>query len=103
MKRTRYSRDQWAEWLREQPVSGLSVKSFCDGKGVSTNSFYLWRRKLADEIQRPADHGPFVPVTFVGNEPVRIELPGGAKMEVPSDELSLRRVLSIVWELGGSS
>ena len=102
MKRKRHSREQWFEWLGEQPSSGLSVGAFCRSKHVSTNSFYLWRRKLTQEKSSVDHPNPFVGLTVVGAETVvEIELPGGVKIQVPCDEVSLRRVLSIVWELGG--
>ena len=102
MKRKRHSREQWSEWLAEQPSSGLSVEAFCLSKQVSTNSFYLWRRKLMRENSSTGNSNRFVGLTVLGAEPsVEIELPGGVKIQVPSDEVSLRRVLSIVWELGG--
>lgn len=64
MKRKRHSVEQWVEWLREQPGSGLSVEAFCRNKDVSTNSFYVWRRKLAQELtSRPAS--PFIPLTVI--------------------------------------
>ena len=102
MKRKRYSREQWLEWLGEQPGSGLSVEAFCRSKQVSTNSFYLWRRKLARENSAVDNPNPFVGLAVVGTGArVEIELPGGVRIEVPDDEVSLLRVLSIVWELGG--
>ena len=102
MKRNRHSREQWAEWLEEQPGSGLSVEAFCRSKQVSTNSFYLWRRKLTQEKSSVGNRHPFVGLALVETETTfEIELPGGAKIQVPGDEVSLRRILSIVWELGG--
>jgi hypothetical protein len=37
----------WRRRLRRQAVSGLSVPEFCAREGVSTASFYAWRRRLA--------------------------------------------------------
>ncbi|MBL8820269.1 MAG: transposase [Planctomyces sp.] len=41
------SADQWAAWVAEQQASELTVVEFCEWIGVSPNSFYRWRRKLA--------------------------------------------------------
>ena len=103
MQRRRYSREQWLAWLQEQPGSGLSIAKFCRTKGVSENSFYVWRRKLGDH-QSVADRGagqaidPFIPLTVVENEPVQIRLPCGATVQVGSDASSLRLVLRILLE-----
>jgi len=74
MERRRYSAEQWLEWLLEQPKSGLSIASFCDEKGVSANSFYLWRRKLRKELKaalrqekREARSPVFMPVEVVAS------------------------------------
>jgi hypothetical protein len=48
-----YSAEQWAVWVCEQRDSELSVAEFCEWIGVSLNSFYRWRQKLAAE-DRPS-------------------------------------------------
>jgi hypothetical protein len=60
----------WRGLLNEQPSSGLTVKAFCDAKGVSVPSFYSWRRKIVrdDSASHQAvsrnDPG-LVPVTVI--------------------------------------
>ena len=49
--RQRYSAEQWAEWISEQQESGQSIAEFCSWRGVSANTFYLWRRKLEAAIE----------------------------------------------------
>lgn len=49
----RYSAERWAAWICEQRGSELSVAEFCEWTGVSLNSFYRWRQKLAAE-DRPS-------------------------------------------------
>ena len=66
MQRRRYSREQWLEWLSEHRGSGLSVSSFCQQKGVSEKSFYVWRRKLAAELAGMEASNLFVPLSVVG-------------------------------------
>ena len=108
--RRRYSSDQWLEWLLEQPGSGLSIRKFCAAKGVSENSFYLWRRKLRKEL-RQARREPtqkvlapsFVPVEVVAGNHVAVELPCGATAKVPTDESSLKIVFQVLLELGSPS
>jgi hypothetical protein len=48
-----YSAEQWAAWVGEQRDSELSVAEFCEWIGVSLNSFYRWRQKLAAEDRLP--------------------------------------------------
>ena len=53
----------WRRRLRRQARSGLSIPAFCDREGVSTASFYAWRRRL-DAPPRAARPEPplFVPL-----------------------------------------
>ena len=37
----------WRLRLRRQAASGRSITEFCEREGVSTASFYAWRRRLA--------------------------------------------------------
>ena len=38
--------DQWRERLAEQERSGLTVKQFCQERGLTQYSFYAWRKRL---------------------------------------------------------
>ena len=38
--------DQWRERVAEQERSGLSVKQFCEQRGLTLWSFYDWRKRL---------------------------------------------------------
>jgi hypothetical protein len=53
----------WRLRLRRQAASGLSVAAFCAREGVSSASFYAWRRRLAapPAAARP-DPPLFVPI-----------------------------------------
>ena len=112
-----YSAEQWAAWVGEQRESELSVAEFCDWIGVSPNSFYRWRQKLAAEGRPSAKIGPegqrlsamkrsmsagpeLVPLTVLTSPVVEIDLPCGAVVRVPNEDRSLRRVLGILLEAG---
>ena len=112
-----FSGEQWAAWVGEQRESELSVAEFCDWIGVSLNSFYRWRQKLAAKGRPPArkEHGAqrlsgtkgavssgpeLVPLTVLNSPVVEIDLPCGAVVRVPNDDRSLRRVLGILLEAG---
>ena len=73
--------DLWRARIAEQERSGLSVKQFCQERGLTQYSFYAWRKRL-----RP-------------NEPVRFALVdrGVAPQEPPQEpatEAGLELVLT---------
>ena len=41
--------DQWRELLAEHGRSGLTVKQFCQERGITQWSFYAWRKRLREE------------------------------------------------------
>ena len=51
----------WRRRLQRQAASGLSIPDFCSQEGVSTASFYAWRRRLA----APPHAAPAAPPLFV--------------------------------------
>jgi hypothetical protein len=40
--------DQWRARIAEQERSGLSVKQFCNERGLTAWSFYDWRKRLRE-------------------------------------------------------
>jgi transposase len=47
-KRTSSKEDQWRQRIAEQGRSGLSVKRFCNERGLTEYSFYAWRKRLRE-------------------------------------------------------
>ena len=45
---TEYRLAQWAQALQEHKASGASIKTFCENKGVSKNTYLYWQRKLRE-------------------------------------------------------
>ena len=88
----RYSREQWAEWIAEQKSSGLTIAEFCQSIGVSANSFYWRRRRLAETSDAKPEttvaetlRSPFVAIDLAGTAPaalVEVDLPGGVIVRV---------------------
>lgn len=86
----------WRQALERQTRSGVSIAAFCEAEGVSTASFYAWRRRLRDSRSRRRDEGDqrprLVPLT-VSPPPlqqitpvlpkVEIVLPDGILLRVP--------------------
>jgi hypothetical protein len=64
------ARDEWKErqWRRrigEWQASGLTVRAFCERRGLTVASFYAWRRVLQ---QRAAcEKAAFVPVRVLAD------------------------------------
>ena len=98
MRRRRFTAEQWTAWLEEFGQGDFTVAEFCKLKGVCTNSFYQWRRKIGPSVPSPA----FVPVEVVQPASIEIDLPGGATIRVPNDSASLRPVLQVLGELGAN-
>lgn len=75
----------WRELIGRQALSELTVRDFCDWEGVSTASFYNWRRRLAD-ADRATETPAFVPIHITPPEtpPVlEIVLSGAVTIRVP--------------------
>ena len=59
--RRRANREQfWRDLIRQQRQSGQSIQAFCESQGVSSPSFYSWRKRLNESNGRPTTQ--FVPV-----------------------------------------
>ena len=43
----------WRDAVRRQRRSGLSVREFCSGEGLSERGFHWWRRELARRSATP--------------------------------------------------
>ena len=107
----------WRQRLERFAGSGLSVYRFCAAEGVSTASFYRWRKVLAAERSdgQPVSCGAearqaFAPVTLVGVSPLVGELPGGTRLQMPTGDVGLVRaaIAEIAaadarWSTGGES
>ena len=83
--KARTKADQWRVRIAEQERSGLSVKRFCNERGLTAWSFYDWRKRLREsgapirfalverrsESPKPATSAD-VEIVFVGGERLRI-------------------------------
>jgi len=92
-------RQQWLKRIAEFGRSGLTVAEFCESEGVSTASFYVWRRRLVGEAGSANDApSGFQPVLVTAATAPRVRLPSGVVLELGDDlralELALDRLLS---------
>src|SRR5262245_18335488 len=87
-------RQSWAERLARVESSGLSVIEFCRAEAIASQSFYYWKRKLADPADAPGPAPQFVPVRLSASAPVELVLPGGAVLRLqPGCDLAFVRSL----------
>lgn len=42
----KYQLSKWMQVIRERQESGLSIKDFCQEKGISRHAYFYWQRKL---------------------------------------------------------
>jgi transposase len=93
---------RWQERLQRFCRSGLTVPAFCDREGISTASFYAWRRRLQHDSPPPAADAPrLVPVRLVtppASAPVELLLPSGCVLRLSPDcDLAwLRQLLPVL-------
>lgn len=88
----------WRGVIERQSGSGDSIADFCSAEGVSTASFYAWRKRLRDERRDVRDGRPeLVPVTVAASLTcLEVVLPSGTVLRVPEGTTpqSLRDVLA---------
>ena len=92
---------EWRQRFLRFEKSRQSIAAFCREEGVSTPSFYLWRKRLGVAPAVPSDITPapagFRPVRFLPAASLTAQLPGGTQLIVPmSDAEGLRAVIDAV-------
>ncbi len=90
----------WQQRLQRFHRADLSVLDFCEQEGVSTASFYCWRRRLGQQPLSP-DPAPtdFIPVRLVPPSPaLELLLPSGLALRIGPDcePALLRHVLGLL-------
>lgn len=68
-KKIRRSISQWQALLNEFQTSDSTVLKFCQNNHITVSGFYLWRKKLSQEIDgdEPGESPHFVQIQ--GNSP----------------------------------
>ena len=88
-RRARRSRAQWQGLIERAAHSPLSIGAFCGSEGISTASFYSWRKRLGAVApgravaEAAGEDGAFLELGVLGGEvagpaPWDIELQLGA-------------------------
>ena len=94
----------WRKRVERQPGSGLSVLEYCHREGISTASFYAWKRQLRfsratggkrsrKRVRRQAANGQPLPSGFVQvplsiNSAIEVCFADGTTVRVPAEHLS---------------
>lgn len=101
----RSEREQfWRRVIREQQQSGISIKAFCQSRGVSQPAYFVWRKRLALDKRTNAPSG-FVPIHVAPDTPVRssgveivLDRDRRVRVEPGFDRQLLSDVLSVLEE-----
>jgi hypothetical protein len=92
-------RQEWAARLQRFQENPSSIASFCRSEGVSSASFYLWKRRFA---VGPTPTTPtFVPLTITHTptaSAVEVAFPNGIVFRLPADEQALRTLFALARE-----
>ena len=55
---------EWMQLIRERKDSGMTIKQWCDAKGLSENQYYYWLRKIrktaCTALENRSDKAPLV-------------------------------------------
>lgn len=96
---------QWAERLERFAKSGQTVSAFCRDEGVSSPSFYQWKRKLgsvnrslAKRSQRPKSTA-FKQLHVSpqnSSSSVSMLLPDGIVIDLGSDQVTIEKIVAQV-------
>ena len=83
---------KWRARIDRQRRGRSTVGEFCAAEGISTASFYQWRRRLEQaagvSVRTDQPSARFIELSApsrAGASPVRITLPSGAIVALPAD------------------
>lgn len=96
------TRQVWAERLARFTTAKQSIAAFCAAEGVSVNSFFYWKRRLATPAVVSDAEPCFLPVRVTPLVPVEVALANGATLRLaPGCDLAFVR--SLIDALAGAS
>ncbi|MEM0926912.1 MAG: transposase [Planctomycetota bacterium] len=83
---------RWSRLIDLHAQSDLTIADFCDSHGVSTASFYQWRRRIRDrnQMQQSETPGRFLAVQVDPPQPapqhVTVRFPCGTRIELDGQD-----------------
>ena len=87
----RHGAEHWRRHLEAWHESELTQVDYCVKHGLSTKSFYRWRRKEKDAVAAGQSALTLVPVTMntpVASSSIRLHSPGGWRIELGGGSVS---------------
>lgn len=92
-----YTKEKWQELFNEWKQSGLTRAAFCRKHKLAVSTFDYWRRRIRERSRSKSE---LVKVSV--NQPSKhntkliLELPGGIRLDIPSDYCSdhLKRLIT---------
>lgn len=91
---------KWQELIRQQEQSRLSVSAFCRQHGFSDQSFYNWRKRLAEDEPVRFALVEANPSGTDRHSPLELILASGDRLRIApgADAVTLRAVLNVLRE-----
>ncbi len=90
-RRIAKTQERWREAIKKQRTSELSIKDFCEQRGLNGPSFYVWRKRLGMGNGKAKDV-PILPAGRCGEDKPAKRLTNGFMRLMPpagSRELSI--------------
>jgi len=89
----------WAQIMQDRTASGQSIRAYCKEKGIGTNVYHYWQRKLREAAvqqltaAQPEQTQSLVPngwATVEATEETEPELAGGLILRIGGAEIEVR-------------
>ena len=91
----------WRDLMSDQASSGLSVSDWCAREGVSTNTFYYWRKRISSSASPSSLTSEWLPLPRTDTPHVSTTAVGGAMPNVNGGSTTLTlRVGRVCMEIG---
>jgi len=90
---TQYKLAQWSQIMQERTQSGQSIRTFCEQRGLRTQKYHYWQKKLREiAAQQIEQNTALVPTGWAAVEESKPEAQiglilrvGGVEVEVQQD------------------
>lgn len=81
---------EWERRLKEQALSGLTPRAWCQRRGVSEQTFHYWQKRLGKATEKSNDF-----VQIGGKEPLELVLREGVRIRIPQgfDSADVKRLV----------
>ena len=90
-----YRLGHWAQIMQDRAASGQSIRTYCKEKGIGTNVYHYWQRKLreaaAQQLAEAQPETALVPSGWATISPAEeaVSEPGGLTLRVGGVEIQV--------------